>query len=97
MKKSVDKICLKFGGEKTRENEYEFKTSIGTLFVTDRKDNTFIPMMFGRDFNRQKFIEFSHDNSVGEYSFKWNLHSSDKEFNLSRLEQRLDFINRNFM
>ena len=97
MKKSVKNICLKFGGEKTREKEYQFKTTVGTLFVTDLKDDGFIPMMFGRDFNRQKFIEISHDNSVGELSFKWNLHSSDKEFNLSRLEQRLDFINRTFM
>ena len=97
MKKSVENLCLKFGGEKTREKEYQFKTKIGTLFVTDRDDNTFIPMIFHHDFKREEFIKVSHDKTVGEWSYKWNLHSADKKFNLSRLEQRLDFINRNFM
>lgn len=96
MKKSVENICLKFRGEKDKE-KYIFKTSVGTLFVTDLKDDGFIPMMFDRDFNREVFLKFSHDTSVGEYSNKWNLHSSDKKFNLGRLEQRLDFINRYFM
>lgn len=97
MKKSVEDICLKFGGKEIRKKEYQFKTSVGTLFVTNLKDDEFIPMMFDRDFNRVEFIKISHDNSVGEHSFKWNLHSADKDYNLSRLEQRLDFINRNFM
>ena len=96
MKKSVEKICLKFGGEKDKE-QFIFKTKVGTLFVTDRKDDTFIPMMFDQDFKRDEFIKVSHDKTVGEWSYKWNLHSGDKRFNLSRLEQRLDFINRNFM
>jgi len=97
MKNTVENLCLKFGGIKIREKEYQFKTTIGTLFVTDRDDNSFIPMIFHHDFKRDEFIKISHDNSVGEHSFKYNLHSSDKEFNLSRLEQRLDFINRTFM
>lgn len=96
MKKSVEKLCLKFGGEKDKTNRFTFKTTVGTLYVTDLNDNTFIPMIFDRDFNRQKFIEVSYDKTVGESSFKWNLHSEDKSFNLGRLEQRLDFINRNF-
>ena len=96
MENSVDKICLKFGGEKEL-NRYTFKTKVGTLYVTDLADNTFIPMMFDRDFNRDEFVRVSHDNTVGEHSFKYNLHSSDKTFNLGRLEQRLDFINRNFI
>lgn len=95
MKKSVEKLCLKFGGEKDK-NKFTFKTTVGTLFVTDLTDDTFIPMMFDHDFKREKFIEVSHDTTVSQHSFKWNLHSSNKQFNLSRLEQRLDFINRNF-
>ena len=54
-------------------------------------------MIFDRDFKKDEFIRLSHDKTVGEWSYKWNLHSGDKKFNLSRLEQRLDFINRNFM
>ena len=96
MKKSVKSLCLKFGGEKNRDREYTFKTKIGTLHIADLNDATFIPMRFGNDFKRDEFIKISHDVSVGEHSFKWNLHSSDKDFNLSRLEQRLDFININF-
>lgn len=98
MKKSVENICLKFRGEKDKtEEKYIFKTTVGTLFVIDRNDDEFIPMMFDKDFNRETFLKFSHDTSVGEHSYKWNLHSSDKKFNLGRLEQRLDFINRYFM
>lgn len=97
MKKSVENICLKFGAEKgKREERYILKTKIGTLFITDRKDNTFIPMMFDHDLNLSEFLRITHDNTINPYSFKWNLHSSDKKFNLDRLEQRLDFINRNF-
>ena len=96
MKKSVENLCLKFGGEKDKTNRFTFKTTVGTLYVTDLNDNTFIPMMFDRDFNLQQFLNISHDKTINPHSFKWNLHSEDKNFNLSRLEQRLDFINRNF-
>lgn len=94
--KTVEKLCLKFGGEKEK-GQFIFKTKVGTLRVTDLKDEEFIPMIFDRDFNREEWLRVSHDNSVGEWSYKYNLHSSDKKFNLERLEQRLDFINRNFM
>lgn len=96
MKKSVEKLCLKFGGEKDK-NKFTFKTTVGTLFITDRDDDEFIPMMFDHDFNLQEFLKITCDNTINPHSFKWNLHSIDKRFNLSRLEQRLDFINRNFI
>lgn len=90
----LDKICLKFGGEKV-ENRYIFKTKYGTLRVVDLKDDTFIPMMFEKDFNLNLFLSETHDHTIGRHSFKWNLHSSDKEFNLERLEQRLSYVRQN--
>lgn len=97
MKHSVKNLCLKFGAKKNKEREYQLKTTIGTLTIVDLNDTTFIPMMFGKDFNREEWLRVSHDASVGEWSYKWNLHSEDKEFNLGRLEQRLAFINKNFI
>jgi hypothetical protein len=90
----LDKICLKFDGEKV-ENRYIFKTKYGTLRVVDLKDDTFIPMMFEDDFNLNLFLSETHDHTIGKYSYKWNLHSSDKEFNLERLEQRLSYVRQN--
>ena len=84
-------ICKKFGGIKDK-NSYIFKTKYGTLQVTDLNDNTFIPMMFEKDFNLNEFLEDTHDNTINKHSFKWNLISSDKKFNLERLEQRLTFL-----
>lgn len=96
MSNSVKSLYLKFGGKKIKDREYQFKTTIGTLIVVDFKDDTFIPMRFEKDFNREEFVKRSHDNSVGEHSYKWNLHSSDKEYNLQRLEQRLTFMKNNY-
>ncbi len=58
------------------------------------KDDTFIPMYFEKDFNLSSFLADTHDHTIGKHSFKWNLHSTDKQFNLERLEQRLNFITR---
>ena len=96
MKKSVKNLCLKFGAKEDK-NSFVLKTKIGTLLVTDLKDDEFIPMRFDNDFNKEEFLKVTHDDSINPHSFKWNLHSQDKRFNLNRLEQRLDFINRNFM
>ena len=87
----MKEVCKKFGAKKDK-NSYIFKTKYGTLQVTDLNDNTFIPMMFENDFNLDKFLEDTYDNTINPYSFKWNLHSSDKKFNLERLEQRLTFL-----
>jgi hypothetical protein len=49
-------------------------------------------MMFREDFNLEKFLKDSHDDTINKWSFKWNLHSTDKNFNFSRLTQRLEFV-----
>lgn len=97
MKQSVKNLCLKFGAKRNKERDYQLKTTVGTLTITDLNDATFIPMIFGKDFNCNEFIKVTHDNSINPHSFKWNLHSEDKEFNLGRLEQRLEFIKNNFI
>ena len=97
MKQSVKNLCLKFGGKEIKTNQYQLKTTVGTLTITDREDDTFIPMMFDEDFNRKEWLKVSHDTSVGEWSYKWNLHSEDKKFNLGRLESRLTFIKNNLV
>lgn len=102
MKKTLKKICASFGGVAKHDKigdvtSYSFIYSIGTLIVTDRKDNTFIPMIFENGFNLQEFLRVSHDTTINPYSFKWNLHSSDKDFNLGRLKSRLEFMKNNFL
>lgn len=97
MNQSVKNLCLKFGGKEVKTNQYQLKTTVGTLIITDREDASFIPMMFDKDFNREEWLKVSHDTSVGECSYKWNLHSEDKEFNLGRLKSRLTFIKNNLV
>ena len=41
MKKSVKNLCLKFGAKEDK-NSFVLKTKIGTLLVTDLKDDEFI-------------------------------------------------------
>jgi len=92
---TLRQICLKYGGKENKKQpftEYEFKTVVGTLTVTDLKDNGFIPVIFEKDFDLSRFLELTHDNSIGVFTYKWNLHSSDKQFNLERLEARLSFF-----
>lgn len=92
---TLRQICLKYGGKENKKQpftEYEFKTVVGTLIVTDLKDNGFIPMIFEKDFDLQEFLRRTHDNSINHHSFKWNLHNSDKKFNLERLQARLEFF-----
>jgi hypothetical protein len=92
MQITVEKILLKYGAQEEKENRYKLKTKYGTLVVVDFKDDTFIPMYFEKDFNLSSFLADTHDHTIGKHSFKWNLHSTDKQFNLERLEQRLNFI-----
>lgn len=95
MKTSVENICLKFGAKKNKEREYQLKTTVGILTITDLNDTTFIPMIFDRNFNRAEFLKITQDYTINQWSGKWNLHSEDKEFNLGRLESRLTFIKNN--
>lgn len=99
MKKKILLLVAKFGGELISEDlcrTFRFKTIFGDLDVTFFDDNyTFIPMMFRENFDLSKFLELTNDETINRHSFKWNLHSSDKKFNLDRLEARLDFITKN--
>ena len=77
----MKKLLLKYGC-KQDGNVYSIQTKVGTLYITDLNDLTFIPLIFGSDFDLKKFLEISHDKTVNPHTFKWNLHSSDKRFNL---------------
>ena len=95
--KTLSNICEYFNCVAENNSTFVLKTNIGTLRITDFKDETFIPIIFERDFNLKEFLKVSHDNTINPNSFKWNLHSTDKKFNLERLKSRLDFIKRNFI
>ena len=86
--KTLDEICQQYGGKKDG-NTYTIQTKVGTLFVRDREDNTFIPMQFDDNIDINLFYEITQDKSINSWSHKWNLHSLDGEFNLERLENRL--------
>ena len=96
MKRKIKALVEKFGGELISGDlckTYRFKTCVGDLDVTFyENDHTFIPMMFRKNFDLQKFLELSHDHSINPHSFKWNIHGSDKTFNFQRLERRLEFL-----
>lgn len=86
--KTLDEICQQYGGIK-EGNSYKIQTKVGTLFVRDREDNTFIPMQFDNNIDINLFYEITNDKDINPHSHKWNLHSFDGEFNLERLENRL--------
>ena len=89
----ISEICLKYGGILVN-NRFSIITNYGKLFVSDLGDNTFIPMIFDFGFDINQFKVDSHDDTINNHSFKWNLHSSDIKFNLQRLDSRLSFVTR---
>lgn len=89
--KTLDEICQQYGGVK-ENNNYKIETKVGTLFVRDREDNTFIPMQFDDNIDINLFFKITNDRSINSWSYKWNLHSLDGEFNLERLENRLKLL-----
>ena len=93
--KTFKQVAKHFNLNKVSDNEYTLQTKVGTLQITDRNDLSFIPMMFQNDFNLDEFLKLSHDETINKHSYKWNLHSSDKQFNLSRLISRLEFFTKN--
>jgi hypothetical protein len=91
----VSKICTTFGATTENKRDYKFQTKYGTLSVADLNDETFIPMMFSKGFDLILFLAETYDHTINKHSFKWNLHSTEKEFNKERLISRLTFLTKN--
>ena len=88
----MEKLLKKYGATTDDNRDYFLNTKYGTLVIIDLNDSTFIPMFFQSDFNLEQFLIDSNDHTINKNSFKWNLHSIDKKFNLERLEQRLKWL-----
>lgn len=88
----VSKICTNFGATTENKIDYKLQTKYGTLSISDLNDESFIPMMFAKDFDLSLFLTETCDDTISKHSFKWNLHNLDKEFNKERLVSRLTFL-----
>ena len=88
----MKKLLKKYGATTDDNTDYFLNTKYGTLVIIDLNDNTSIPMFFQSGFNLEQFLIDSNDHTINKNSFKWNLHSTDKKFNLERLEQRLKWL-----
>ena len=82
-----------FGTEKT-ERGFKIKTFLGILNISFWESSILYStfMRFESPFNLESFrVIFPKDN-INRFTFKWNIHEEDKNYNLKILKDRLDTL-----
>lgn len=73
--------------------QYKLSTIFGYLGVTIREEHEYcysVFMKFDKIEDMELFYKcFSKHEDINKFSFKWNIHNSDKEYVLDLLEERL--------
>ena len=72
--------------------EAEVKTKLGNLYI-HCLDGWVAMRFLDKDFSVSKFFaEFSENEPLNKYSWKWNIHLFDRESCLEELDSRLDAL-----